>query len=184
MQSCLYHGRIRHRRFEPKAHSFNYPVFYAYLDLDELDNVFEGRWFWSTKGPAPVRFQRRDYLGDPGIPLQTAVRDHIRQETGHTPDGPIRYSRICDISDFRSTRSAFITASMPGLNVLRRSSRRSPTPHGTNGMPMSFQDIRVLHRPNIYVSGLERRFMFRHLCPWTFNMIGHSELPTHTFRCI
>ena len=39
MQSCLYHGRIRHRRFEPKAHSFDYPVFYAYLDLDELDNV-------------------------------------------------------------------------------------------------------------------------------------------------
>ena len=90
MQSCLYHGRIRHRRFEPKAHSFNYPVCYAYLDLDELDNVFKGRWFWSTKGPAPVRFQRRDYLGNPGIPLQTAVRDHIRRETGHTPDGPIR----------------------------------------------------------------------------------------------
>lgn len=90
MQSCLYHGRIRHRRFEPKAHSFNYPVFYAYLDLDELDKVFEDRWFWSTKGPAPVRFRRRDYLGDPGIPLKRAVREHIRRETGHTTDGPIR----------------------------------------------------------------------------------------------
>ncbi|MDH5698750.1 MAG: DUF1365 domain-containing protein, partial [Nitrospirota bacterium] len=70
MQSCLYQGRIRHRRFEPKAHSFEYPVVYAYLDLDELDKVFEDRWFWSTKGPAPVSFRRTDYLGDAGISLK------------------------------------------------------------------------------------------------------------------
>lgn len=89
MNSCLYEGRVRHRRFEPKAHAFEYPVVYVYLDLDELDTVFEGRWLWSTRRPAPVRFRREDYFGDAQIPLQAAVRERIRIETGHAPLGPI-----------------------------------------------------------------------------------------------
>lgn len=90
MHSCLYEGRVRHRRFEPKAHAFEYPVAYAFLDLDELDTVFEGRWFWSTGRPAPVRFRREDYLGDPRVPLKTAVRECIRRTIGRAPSGPIR----------------------------------------------------------------------------------------------
>jgi len=90
MHSCLYEGRVRHRRFEPKAHTFSYPVIYAYLDLDELDKVFEGRWFWSTTSPSPVRFRRVDYLGDSKVSLKAAVRQRIERETGHFPSGPIR----------------------------------------------------------------------------------------------
>jgi uncharacterized protein len=90
MHSCLYEGRIRHRRFEPKGHTFGYRVVYVYLDLDELDNVFDGRWFWSTTGPAPVRFRRRDYLGDSAVSLQAAVRERIERETGQAAAGPIR----------------------------------------------------------------------------------------------
>jgi DUF1365 family protein len=90
MNSCLYEGLVRHRRFEPKAHSFIYSVVYAYLDLDELDQVFAGRWLWSTTKPAPVRFRRKDYLGDPTVSLKTAVCQRIERETGHLPSGPIR----------------------------------------------------------------------------------------------
>jgi len=90
MHSCLYKGRVQHRRFEPKDHTFSYTVFYAYLDLDEIDEVFAGRWFWSTKGVAPVQFRRKDYLGDPSVPLRKAVQERIEREIGHTPDGPIR----------------------------------------------------------------------------------------------
>ena len=90
MNSCLYEGQVRHRRFEPKAHSFTYSVVYAYLDLDELDQVFAGRWFWSTTHPAPVRFRRMDYLGDSTVSLKAAVRQRIERETGHFPSGPIR----------------------------------------------------------------------------------------------
>jgi len=32
------------------------------LDLDELDSVFSGRWFWSTKSPAFARFRSQDHL--------------------------------------------------------------------------------------------------------------------------
>jgi hypothetical protein len=36
MNSCLYHGVLRHRRLQPKTHEFRYSVFMAWLDLDEL----------------------------------------------------------------------------------------------------------------------------------------------------
>jgi DUF1365 family protein len=48
-----------------------------YLDLEELDEVFTKRWLWSTSRPAVARFDRRNHLGDPNVPLHTAVRDLI-----------------------------------------------------------------------------------------------------------
>ena len=35
-------------------------------------------------------FRRKDYLGDPGVPLDRAVRELVEQRTGRRPDGPIR----------------------------------------------------------------------------------------------
>ena len=35
--SALYVGRVRHRRHAPRPHAFTWPLFMAYLDLDELD---------------------------------------------------------------------------------------------------------------------------------------------------
>ncbi len=90
MHSALYLGRVRHRRFTPRPHSFDYRLFMAYLDLAELDRVFRGRWLWSTRRPAFAWFRRADYLGDPRLPLDMAVRDRVQQETGQRPAGPIR----------------------------------------------------------------------------------------------
>lgn len=61
-----------------------------YLDLEELDSVFEGRWLWSTRRPALAWFRRSDYLGDPDVPLATAVRDEAELLTGERPTGPVR----------------------------------------------------------------------------------------------
>lgn len=71
-------------------HAFDYPVCYAWLDLSELDRVFAGRWFWSTRRPALARWRRADYLGDPATPLDQAVRDRIAADTGRHSGGPIR----------------------------------------------------------------------------------------------
>jgi hypothetical protein len=62
----------------------------VYLDLAELDQVFHGRWLWSTCRPALARFDRADHLGDPGMPLDRAVRDLVEQRSGRRPAGPIR----------------------------------------------------------------------------------------------
>jgi DUF1365 family protein len=88
--SCLYEGWVRHRRREPLPHAFRYPLFMAYLDLAEVDAVFRGRWFWSSRRRALARFDRADHLGDPRVPLDTVVRDLVEDRTGWHPTGPIR----------------------------------------------------------------------------------------------
>jgi DUF1365 family protein len=90
MKSAIYEGRVRHRRMQPTGHEFVYRMFMMYLDLAELDEVFRGRWLWSCRRAAPARFRREHHLGDPAMPLDTAVRDLVASKTGQRPAGPIR----------------------------------------------------------------------------------------------
>jgi uncharacterized protein len=90
MNSALYIGRLRHRRFAPVPHAFTYRLCMAWLDLGELDEVFLGRWFWSTRGPALAWLRRADFLGDARLPLDQAVRERVERETGKRPAGPVR----------------------------------------------------------------------------------------------
>jgi len=90
MHSALYTGRLRHRRYAPVAHAFSYRVLMVWLDLGELDEVFRGRWLWSTRSPALAWLRRADYLGDARLPLDQAVRDRVERETGTRPMGPVR----------------------------------------------------------------------------------------------
>lgn len=90
MNSALYEGWVRHRRFSPRPHNFKYRVFMAYLDLDELPGLFDGAAGWSAQRPALAWFKRSDYLGDPDTPLRDAVCDRVEEETGQRPSGPIR----------------------------------------------------------------------------------------------
>jgi DUF1365 family protein len=90
MESALYEGVLRHRRFAPVRHDFEYRVTLAWLDLSELDEVFRGRWLWSTARPAAAWLRRADYLGDAAVPLDQAVRDRVERELGMRPAGPIR----------------------------------------------------------------------------------------------
>lgn len=90
MHSALYSGLLRHRRFAPRGHEFSYRLFMVYVDLAELQEVFRGRWLWSAARPAVAWLRRRDYLGDPSVSLDTAVRDRVAAETGKRPEGPIR----------------------------------------------------------------------------------------------
>jgi DUF1365 family protein len=90
MHSALYTGRLSHRRFAPREHRFDYRLFMMYLDLAELDEVFRGRWLWSTRRPALAWLRRADYIGDAGTPIDTVVREQIAERTGVRPTGPIR----------------------------------------------------------------------------------------------
>lgn len=90
MHSCIFSGQVKHSRLGPVTHAFRYRLFMMYLDLEELPQLFRGRWFWSTSRPALARFRRENYLGDPGVPLDQAVREVVLQHTGRCPEGPIR----------------------------------------------------------------------------------------------
>ena len=90
MNSCIYEGTVAHHRSSPIEHSFRYRLFLLYLDLHELDTVFERRWLWSTNRPNLAWFRRADHLGDANIPLAECVRGLVEERTGSRPLGAIR----------------------------------------------------------------------------------------------
>ncbi len=88
--SAIYEGHVRHRRHAPCAHAFRHRMAQLYLDLDEVDAVFRGRWLWSVERANLASFRRRDFLGDPLQPLAEAVRDRVQRATGQRPAGAVR----------------------------------------------------------------------------------------------
>jgi uncharacterized protein len=89
LQSALYHGWVGHCRTAPVRNEFRYRLFFLYLDLNELDTVFAGRWLWSVERTNWASFRRGDHLRRPG-PLQEAARDEVEQQLGFRPSGPVR----------------------------------------------------------------------------------------------
>lgn len=88
--SAVYEGVVRHRRHAPVPHHFDYRIAQLYVDLDEIDTLFQDRWLWTAQGRNVAEFRRADYLGPDGIPLTEAVRRRVAEATGVRPDGPIR----------------------------------------------------------------------------------------------
>jgi len=89
-ESCIYVGALRHRRFAPVDHRFEYPLFMMYLDLDELPELFDRRPLWSARRPALAWFRRSDHLGPSDRPLIESVRDVVESRLGRRPQGPVR----------------------------------------------------------------------------------------------
>ena len=90
MHSAIYAGTVRHRRFAPVENAFRYRLFLMYLDLAELPGLFRSHRLWSVGRPNIAWFHRGDYLGDPNLPLDRAVRRLVAARTGTRPTGPIR----------------------------------------------------------------------------------------------
>jgi DUF1365 family protein len=86
--SALYEGTVRHRRNAVRPRMFSYGMYMAYIDLDELPNLLDGRL--ASARPGIVRFRRSDYFGDPQSDLAGAVRDEVESQTGVRPSGPVR----------------------------------------------------------------------------------------------
>jgi len=90
MHSCIYEGQVRHRRFEPKTHHFDYKMFMMYLDLDELPSLFDRFLLWSSSRPNIAYFNRSKHHGPHTQSLADAIRDLVEESTGSRPIGPIR----------------------------------------------------------------------------------------------
>lgn len=95
MNSCIYAGHVRHRRFSPVTHAFTYRLFMMYLDLEELPMVFADRWFWSVGRRNLASFQQTDHIGNPAIPLDQSIRQLVEERTGRRQAGPVRLLTHC-----------------------------------------------------------------------------------------
>jgi DUF1365 family protein len=74
MDSALYVGTLRHRRFRPVPHEFTYPLFMSFLDIDRIPELmkispFAGYDRWNL-----TSFDNRDYFGDVRLPLRDRLR--------------------------------------------------------------------------------------------------------------
>ena len=88
INSRIYQGWVRHRRYLPKKNEFQYTVFQVWLDLDEADNLHKLCPFWSSNRFNLVQFRRKDYMaGEPD--LKQTIIDRIQQETGKSFSGKI-----------------------------------------------------------------------------------------------
>jgi len=89
MESALYVGKLRHRRFSPKDHSFEYPVFMALLDVDQIPELMKLSRFSSYGRWNVMSYFERDHFGDP----QKRLRDRIAEDAAKSgvtiPDGRI-----------------------------------------------------------------------------------------------
>ncbi len=90
LASGIYEGTVTHHRFEPVPHGFAYRIAIPYLDLGEVDDVCALHPLWSAERANLVSIRRADFLGNPGVPLDTAVRDLVEERSGTRPGGPIR----------------------------------------------------------------------------------------------
>jgi len=89
IDSGLFVGTLRHRRFTPVAHAFTYPLFMALLDIDRVSALMRvsavtsyNRWNWAS-------FDDRDHLGDPSRPLRERLVVDAARHGIELPDGPI-----------------------------------------------------------------------------------------------
>jgi len=89
MESCLYTGRVSHRRTAHAVNEFRYSLFFLYLDLAELEQVFANQRLWSLERSTWASFRRADHLRRPG-PLDQAVRELAAAQLGFRPAGPVR----------------------------------------------------------------------------------------------
>lgn len=92
MNSCIYRGRVRHRRRLPAAHAFDFRGYWLLLDLNELDTVFRGRWFWSKDRMAIARLKATDHLKayDSGQNLRLRIGAALLDLGFQQEVGPVR----------------------------------------------------------------------------------------------
>ncbi len=78
MESGIYTGTLRHRRFSPARHEFTYPLFMAFLDIDRLPELMQVSPLAGYNQRNWVSYHESDHFGDPAETL----RDRILRD-GH-----------------------------------------------------------------------------------------------------
>jgi len=121
--SCLYEGFVRHRRFGAPSDELRYRLFMAYVDLDELPELFDGSLLWSARRPALAWFRRADHLGDARTPLREAVRALVAERSAISLRSKTRIARVPDripIGIQIVDRGSGTRGSWPGRLLFRR----------------------------------------------------------------
>jgi len=86
VRSHLLEGKVRHRRSRPFTYGMEHDVWYAALDLAELDDVDRQLRLFGRNRRAATAFRDADHLPVPATDVAADVRAHLRSE-GEDPAG-------------------------------------------------------------------------------------------------
>lgn len=88
LNSGLFIGKVRHRRFTPVKHQFLYSLFMAAIDLDEVDTLAKGVAGFSRKKWGLACFYHQDYL-DGRRNTKQAAQAKLQELTGEQLSGKV-----------------------------------------------------------------------------------------------
>jgi DUF1365 family protein len=89
MESGIYSGSLRHRRFFPAVHEFTYPLFLAFLDIDQLPQLMKVSPLAGYNRRNWVSYQERDHFGDPTKSLRERMLQEAQRKDIVLPEGRI-----------------------------------------------------------------------------------------------
>jgi len=64
MKSAFYIGHVFHKRLFPKEHTFTYPLYMNFIDLDEVELLNTKYWWFSSHRWAPLQLKISDYFSN------------------------------------------------------------------------------------------------------------------------
>jgi uncharacterized protein len=86
MRSHLLEGKVRHRRSRPFTYGLEHDVWYAALDVDEIDAVDGRLRLFRRNRRGVAEFRDADHLPEPAHDVAARIRALLRSE-GEAPDG-------------------------------------------------------------------------------------------------
>ena len=166
LNSCIYIGKVRHRRKQPTAHQFNFLLYMLLLDLDELATVFRGRWLWSTTGRSLVRFRKDDHLkkfsDEPS--LKKRGRLALDELGERRPIGPVRLLTQLRHLGFEMNPVSFFYCFDPsGNHILAVIAEVNNTPWGQQHLYLVSADQKDIARKRISTDRVDKAF---HVSPF------------------
>ncbi len=89
MESGIYSGTLRHRRFSPARHEFTYPLFMVFVDIDRLPELMKVSPLAGYNRRNWVSYLERDHFGDPAKGLRERVSRDAEKKGVVLPTGQI-----------------------------------------------------------------------------------------------
>ena len=86
MRSHLLEGKVRHHRAQPFTYAFEHDVWYAALDVDELDALDDRLRLFGRNRRSVAAFRDADHLPERARDVATGIRALLRSE-GISPEG-------------------------------------------------------------------------------------------------
>lgn len=88
--SALYRGHVMHHRLRPKAHGFNYRVFWLLLDLAEIDGLDRRLRLFSRNRFNLLSFHDRDHGDGSPAALRSQIEAWLERARIDIGGGPVR----------------------------------------------------------------------------------------------